>query len=100
MYLAAEFAYASSSIDRLYNIGVYISINTLTRTFIPHANFTNRVQTDNGQSSRENGIFFQRNSKGGSLLPVSCRLRASSATHLCGPVPARNADPKSNRQTL
>jgi hypothetical protein len=85
-------------IDRLYSIGVYISI-THQRNLHPHANYTNRVQTGNGQSSRENDIFFQRNSKGESLLPASCRLRASSATHLCGPVPARNADPKSNGQT-
>jgi hypothetical protein len=96
MYLAAEFAYALSSIDRLYIIGVYISINH--SCLVQTTQIAFRPAT--GNPVERTASFFSTIQKGGSLLPTSCRLRASSATHLCGPVPARNADPKSNGQTL
>ena len=58
----------------LYNSDVYISIATINMSSA-HPSYSNFGQTNDQRSSRrKQHLFLQANSKGGSLLPGSCRL--------------------------
>jgi hypothetical protein len=77
----------------VYIIGVYISIKRLNK-FLPTSKPLWTVQFGGKQSSGvPNTYYFEGDARGGQFLPASCRLRPSSATHLCWPVPIRNAGP-------
>jgi hypothetical protein len=85
------------SIRILYIIDVYISIIIARDTLVSTKLLKSRSDRRREIQSGEEHLSLQDDSKGGRFLPASCPLRVSSATLLCGPVPARNADLKAAR---
>ena len=78
----------------LYTIDVYISIVT-PKISLSHPNYSNLGQTnDRAIQPTRMASFSSGRFKGRKSPPCLLPASPSSATHLCGPVPARNADPK------